>query len=135
MTCQQIKAEHQRPAETLQPLLIPEWKWERITMDFVAGLPKTVKGHNSIWVIVDRLTKLAHFLSICSTYSIDRCAQIYIYIYIHEVVRLHGVPLSITSNRDSRFLSPFWKSLQRALGIHYLSVLHIILRSMGNLNK
>ena len=74
LTCQQIKAEHQRPAGTLQPLLIPEWKWERITMDFVAGLPKTVKGHNSIWVIVDRLTKSAHFLPICSTYSIDRYA-------------------------------------------------------------
>ena len=72
-------------------------------MDFVASLPKTVKGHDVVWVIVDRLTKSAYFLSICSTYSIDRYAQI----YIQEVVRLHGVPLSITSDRDSRFLSTF----------------------------
>ncbi|KAK6151820.1 hypothetical protein DH2020_014455 [Rehmannia glutinosa] len=99
LTCQQIKAEHKRPAGTLQPLPIPEWKWERITMDFVTGLPKTVKGHDVIWVIIDRLTKSAHFIPICSTYSMDRYAQV----YIQEVVRLHGVPLSIVSDRDSSY--------------------------------
>ena len=61
LTCQQVKAEHQRPAGLLQPLQISEWKWEHITMDFVVGLPATQKGHNGVWVIVDRLTKTAHF--------------------------------------------------------------------------
>ena len=60
--CQQVKVEHQRPAGSLQPLVIPKWKWEHITMDFVIGLPRTLGGNNAIWVIVDRLTKSAHFL-------------------------------------------------------------------------
>ena len=71
LTCQQVKAEHQRPAGTLQPLEIPEWKWEQITMDFVSGLPKSPTNHDSIWVIVDRLTKTAHFIPILMTYSMD----------------------------------------------------------------
>ncbi|WRX12995.1 Integrase zinc-binding domain - like 9 [Theobroma cacao] len=91
LTCQQIKAEHQKPSGTLQPLLIPEWKWEHVTMDFVLGLPRTQSGKDAIWVIVDRLTKSAHFLAIHSTYSIERLARL----YIDEVVRLHGVPFSI----------------------------------------
>ena len=62
LTCQQVKAEHQRPAGLLQPLPIPEWKWEHVTMDFVVGLPATQKGYNGVWVVVDRLTKTAHFL-------------------------------------------------------------------------
>ena len=112
LTCQQIKAEHQRPAGMLQPLDIPEWKWEQITMDFVSGLPKTVAGHDSIWVIVDRLTKSAHFLSVRTTFTLDKLAEI----YIKEIVRLHGVPVSIVSDRDSRFTAKFWKSLQQGLG-------------------
>ena len=62
--CQQVKVEHQKPIETLQPLPIPEWKWEHITMDFVIGLPRTQLDHDAIWVIVDRISKSAHFLSI-----------------------------------------------------------------------
>ena len=112
LTCQQIKAEHQRPAGLLQPLEIPEWKWEQVTMDFVSGLPKTVRGCDSIWVIVDRLTKSAHFLPVRVTYTLDKLAEI----YVREIVRLHGVPKSIVSDRDSRFTSKFWKSLQNALG-------------------
>jgi hypothetical protein len=69
IVCQQIKIEHQRPACLLQPLEIPQWKWEHISMDFVGGLPRTQKGHDSIWVIVDRLTKSAHFLPVKSTYK------------------------------------------------------------------
>ena len=77
-TCQRVKAEHQRPAGLLQPLKIPEWKWEEITMDFIVGLPRTQKGYNSIWVVVDRLTKVAHFIPVNTTYSGARLAELYI---------------------------------------------------------
>jgi hypothetical protein len=68
-TCQWVKAEHQRPVGLLQPLMIPEWKWEEIGMDFKVGLPRTQAGYDSIWVIVDRLTKVAHFILVKTTYS------------------------------------------------------------------
>ncbi|KAJ9536428.1 hypothetical protein OSB04_un000386 [Centaurea solstitialis] len=110
LTC--AKAEHQKPSGLLQQPEIPEWKWERISMDFVTKLPKTKKGHDSIWVIVDRLTKSAHFLPIKESFSIDRLAQL----YVDEIVMRHGVPISIISDRDSRFTSRFWQSLQAALG-------------------
>ncbi|KAI3665770.1 hypothetical protein L6452_44401 [Arctium lappa] len=103
VTCLQVKAEHQRPYGSLQPLTIPEWKWEHITTDFVTKLPKTLRGHDTIWVVVDRLTKSAHFLAMRETLPIDRLAKL----YIDEVVSRHGVPLSIVSNRDSRFTSKF----------------------------
>ncbi|WRX31632.1 Integrase [Theobroma cacao] len=112
LTCQQIKVEHKKLSSTLQPLSIPEWKWEHVTMDFVLDLPRTQSGKDAIWVIVDRLTKFAHFLAIHSTYSIERLARP----YIDEVVRLHGVPVSIVSNRDPRFTSRFWPKFQEALG-------------------
>ena len=112
LTCQQIKAEHQRPAGLLQPLQIPEWKWEEITMDFVVGLPRTSKQHDAIWVIVDRYTKSAHFLPVRMTYTMDQLAEL----YIQEIVRLHGVPVSIISDLDPRFTSKFWESLQKAMG-------------------
>jgi hypothetical protein len=98
---QQVKMEHQRPAGELQSLSIPEWKWENITMDFVSGLPKNRKGHDAIWVIVDRLTKSSLFLHIKMGDSVEKLAQL----YIKEVVRLHGVPVSIVSDRDPRFTS------------------------------
>jgi hypothetical protein len=112
LTCQQIKAEHQRPAGPLQALPIPEWKWERISMDFVSGFPKAQGGQDAVWVIVDRLTKTAHFLPIKMNYSMDRLAEL----YVKEIVRLHGVPVSIVSDRDPRFTSRFWRSLQEAMG-------------------
>jgi hypothetical protein len=68
-TCQRVKAEHQRPVGLLQALKIPEWKWEEIGMDFIVTLPRTQAGYDSIWVIVDRLTKVAHFIPIKTTYS------------------------------------------------------------------
>jgi hypothetical protein len=77
-SCQRVKAEHQRPAGLLQPLKIPEWKWEEITMDFIVGLPRTQKGYNSIWVVVDRLTKVAHFIPVNTTYSGARLIELYI---------------------------------------------------------
>jgi hypothetical protein len=68
-TCQRVKVEHQRPAGLLQPFKIPEWKWEEIGMDFIVGLPRTQAGYDSIWVIVDPLTKVVHFIPVRTTYS------------------------------------------------------------------
>ena len=112
LTCQRVKAEHQRPSGLLQPLPIPEWKWENITMDFIVALPTTTRGHNTIWVIVDRLTKSAHFLPIKETFRMDQLVKL----YIKEIISRHGVPVSIVSDRDPRFTSRFWKSLQEYLG-------------------
>ena len=112
LTCQQVKAEHQVPSGLLQPISIPEWKWDRITMDFVTGLPLTQKKHDAVWVIVDRLTKSAHFLPMRTDCPLDRLAEL----YIREIVRLHGVPTSIISDRDPRFTSRFWNSFQKAMG-------------------
>lgn len=112
ITCLQVKAGHQRPYGSLQSLEIPEWKWDHITMDFVMKLPKTLRGHDAIWVIVDRLTKSAHFLAMRETLPMDKLARL----YINEVVSRHGVPLSIVSDRDSRFTSHFWDAFQRELG-------------------
>ena len=112
LTCQQIKAKHQRPGGLLQPLPIPEWKWEHITMDFVVGLPKSLQGYDFVWVIIDRVTKLAHFLRVKVNYPLNKLAQL----YIQEIVRLHGVSTSIVSNRDPKFTSHFWESLQATMG-------------------
>ena len=81
-------------------------------MDFVSGFPLTQKKHDSVWVIVDNLTKSAHFLPIQLDYSMDRLTDM----YVSEIVQLHGIPLSIVSNRNPRFTSRFWKELQSALG-------------------
>jgi len=99
--CQQVKAEHKRPAGLLQPLEIPEWKWEHITMDFIVGLPRSPRGKDAIWVVVDRLTKSAHFIPMKTTNS----AQELVPLYLKEIVRLHGMPKSIVSDRDSKFVS------------------------------
>ncbi|WVZ94013.1 hypothetical protein U9M48_039957 [Paspalum notatum var. saurae] len=110
-TCQRVKAEHQRPVGLLQPLKIPEWKWEEITMDFIVGLPRTQKGYNSIWVVVDRLTKVAHFIPVNTTYLGARLAEL----YISRIVYLHGVPKKIISDRGSQFTSRFWEQLHNSL--------------------
>ena len=81
-------------------------------MDFVAGLPLTRRKHDSVWVVVDRLTKLAHFLPIRTDYALDKMVEL----YIREIVWLHGIPISIISDRDMRFTSRFWRKLQEALG-------------------
>ena len=85
LTYQQIKAEHKRLHEELQPLQLSELKWEEITMDFVVGLPRTVSRQDAIQVIVDRFTKVTHFILISMTYSIDKVTTL----YIKEIVRLH----------------------------------------------
>ena len=112
LVCQRVKAEHQVPSGLLQPIKIPEWKWDRITMDFVVGLPLTGRKHDSVWVVVDRLTKSAHFLPVRTDYSLDKIAEL----YIKEIVRLHEIPISIISYRDLRFTSRFWGKLQEAMG-------------------
>jgi len=112
LICQKSKVEHQKLAALLTPLDVPDWKWDIISMDFVTSLPNTPKGHDTIWVIVDRLTKSAHFIPINISFPVSQLAEI----YIREVVKLHGVPSSIVSDRDPRLTSRFWKSLQEALG-------------------
>ena len=78
LTCQQVKAEHQKPAGLLQPLEVVEWKWEHVTMDFVTHLPRTPQRHDVVWVIVDRLTKSAHFLAVRITFTLKRFCRLYI---------------------------------------------------------
>ncbi|GJT24971.1 putative reverse transcriptase domain-containing protein [Tanacetum coccineum] len=114
LTCLTVKAKHQRPSGLVQQPEIPDWKWERMAMDFVTKLPRTSSGHDTIWVIVDRLTKSAHFLRMCEDYKMDRLAIL----YLNEIVARHGVPTSIISDRDSRFTSRFWQSMQEALATH-----------------
>jgi IS30 family transposase len=105
--CQQVKAEHQRLAGLLQPLKIPEWKWEEIIMDFIVGLPRTQAGYDSIWVIVDCLTKVAHFILVKTTYSGAKLAQL----YMSRIVCLHEVLKKIVLDRGSQFTSKFWEKL------------------------
>nr|KAJ0192528.1 hypothetical protein LSAT_V11C800438660 [Lactuca sativa] len=112
LTCTKVKVEYQKPSGLLHQPNIPEWKWERITMDFINKLPKTMGGLDTIWVIVDRLTKSAHFLPMKETDKMDKLTKL----YIKETMRLHGVPRSIISDWDSRFTSQFWQSLQKSLG-------------------
>ncbi|GKC92655.1 putative reverse transcriptase domain-containing protein [Tanacetum coccineum] len=118
LTCSKVKAEHQKPSGLLQQPEIPDWKWENITMNFINKLPRTSSRHDSIWVIVDRLTKSAHFLAIREDYKIERLARL----YINEIVARHGVHVSIIYDRNSYFTSRFWQSLQKALATRlYLS--------------
>src|ERR671933_1334648 len=112
LTCSKVKAEHQKPGGLLQQPVLPLWKWDAITMDFITKLPKSSSGYDSSWVIVDRLTKSARFIAIRETDPAEKLAQI----YVNEVVARNGVPLSIISDRDGRFTSRFWKSLQECLG-------------------
>ncbi|GJX95197.1 putative reverse transcriptase domain-containing protein [Tanacetum coccineum] len=112
LTCSRVKTECQKPFGFLIQPEIPTWKWERITMDFVTKLPKTLSGHDTIWVIVDRLTKLAYFIPTRETDSMETLARL----YIKEIVSRHRVPISIISYRDSHFTSRFWQSMQNALG-------------------
>ncbi|KAL4022764.1 hypothetical protein IC575_016509 [Cucumis melo] len=112
LVSQQVKALRQKPARLLQPLSVPEWKWENVSMDFITGLSRILRGFTVIWVVVDRLTKSAHFILGKSTYIASKWAQL----YMSEIVRLHRVLVSIVSDKDARFTSKFWKSLQAAMG-------------------
>jgi hypothetical protein len=109
--CKRVKAEQQRPASLLQPLKVPERKWEEIGMDFIMGLPRTRDGYDSIWVIVDRLTKVAHFILVKTTYTGAWLAEL----YISRIVCLHGVSKKIVSDRGTQFTSRFWKKLHESM--------------------
>jgi hypothetical protein len=103
MECQKVKAEHRHPVGLLQPLPIPEWKWEVVTMDFIMRLPRTTKLHDSIMVVVDKLTKVAHFIPLKTTHK----AVDVVDVFIREVARLHRIPKTIVSDRDPKFTSNF----------------------------
>ncbi|GJS64991.1 putative reverse transcriptase domain-containing protein [Tanacetum coccineum] len=112
LTCAKVKIEYQKPSGLLVQPEIPQWKWENITMDFVTKLPKTATGQDTIWVIIDRLTKSAHFLPMREDDTLEKLTRQ----YLKEVVSRHGVPVSIISDRDGKFTSHFWKTLNKALG-------------------
>jgi hypothetical protein len=109
--CQRVKAEYQRPAGLLQPLKVPEWKWEKIGMDFIVGLPRTRDGYDSIWVIVDRLTKVAHFIPVKTTYTGVKLTEL----YNSRIVCLYGVPKKIVSDQGTQFTSRFWQKLHESM--------------------
>nr|GEY60680.1 putative reverse transcriptase domain-containing protein [Tanacetum cinerariifolium] len=112
LTCAKVKAKHQNPSGLLQQPKIPVWKCERITIDFITELPRTPSGYDSIWVIVDRLTKSAHFIPVNEIFKMERLTHL----YYKKIVCRHGVPVSIISDRDPRFASNFWRSLQKSMG-------------------
>src|SRR5215216_6050954 len=97
--CNRVKAEHQKPTGLLQPLPVPQWKWDDVCMDFITVIPTTSRGNNAIWVVVDMLTKVAHFIPIRTTYHANQLAQL----YVSQIISLHGVPRTITSDRGSHF--------------------------------
>ncbi|KAJ9553073.1 hypothetical protein OSB04_017118 [Centaurea solstitialis] len=122
LTCLKVKAEHQKPHGKMQPLEIPEWKWENLTMDLITKLSKTPRKFDAIWVIVYRLTKSAIFLPIRESSTAEQLAKI----YVDEVVSRHGVPVSIISDRDVRFTSRFWERFHSELGtkLHFSTAYH-----------
>jgi hypothetical protein len=115
-TCRRVKAIHMKTVGTLQCLPIPTWKWEDISMDFIVGLPSTTKGFDSIWDIIDRLTKIAHFLPV----KIDHPVVVYAQLYIARILSLHGVPKTIVSDRGPQFVCMFWEALHKSLGTKLL---------------
>jgi hypothetical protein len=106
----------------LQSLQVSEWKWEEITMDFIVGLLRTQSGYDSIWVIVDRLTKVAHFIPVKTTYPGPQLAEL----YVSRIVCLHGVPKKILSDRGTQFTSRLWEWLHETLDtqLHFSSTYH-----------
>jgi hypothetical protein len=115
-TCWQVKADYMKPGEMLQPLNIPEWKWEDISMDFIVGLSMTARKFDLIWVIIDRLSKSTHFIPVHTNYNVQKYAGI----YIAHVLCLHGVPKTKISDRGSQFVARFWDQLHASLRTHLI---------------
>jgi hypothetical protein len=115
-TYQMIKADYMKPGQLLQPLSIPEWKWDDINIDFIVGLPLTAHKFDSIWVIIDRLSKFAHFIHVHTRYD----AQMYAEIYIAHVLCLHRVPKTIICDRGSQFIARFREQLHASFGTHLI---------------
>jgi hypothetical protein len=107
-----VKTKHIDPSRLLQPFPIPKWKWEVFTVDFITKLPKKMKQHDSIIVVVEKLTKASHFFLVKTTQKETNIANI----YMKEIARLHGVPKEIVSDKHPKFTSKFWKGCSRDLG-------------------
>jgi hypothetical protein len=115
-TYQKVNADYMKPGGLLQPLSIPKWKWDDISIDFVVGLPMTTHKFDSIWVIVDQLSKSAHFIPVNTNYRVQKYAGI----YIAHVLCLHGVPKMIISDRGSQFVARYWEQLFASLETHLI---------------
>jgi hypothetical protein len=112
MEFQKVKKKHRHPTSFLQPFPILEWRWEVVLIDFITKFPRIMKQHDSIMVLVDKLTKETHFIPVKTTHKATNIANI----YMREVSRLHGVPKEIVSYRDPKFTSSFWKGLFKVFG-------------------
>jgi len=122
LECQQVKAEHQNLAGLPHPLLIPKWKWETISINFITRLPKSKRKNDSIMVVVDRLRKYNHFIPVQSTYKAVQIDNM----FMKNICELHGIPKMIISKRDVKFTSAFWKTLFKGLGtrLHFNIAYH-----------
>jgi hypothetical protein len=110
--CQKVEVENRDPVGLLQPFPIPEWKWEIVTIDFITKLPRIARKHDSIIVVVEKLTKAVYFIPVKMTHKATNIAVI----YMKEISRLHGVPKEIVSHRDTTVTSNFWKRLYEGFG-------------------
>ena len=114
--CQQVKAERKKPFGLMQPLPVPQWKWEKYHYGFCVQLPRTRNGYDGVWMIVDWLTKSAHFIPVREKYSLNKLTEL----FLLKIVKYHGVPVSIILDRDPRFTSKFWRAFQEAFGAELL---------------
>ncbi|KAD4586636.1 hypothetical protein E3N88_24237 [Mikania micrantha] len=130
LKCSKVKAKHQKPSGLLQQPKFPQWKWEQISIDFINKLPRTPWGYDSIWVIVDRLTKSAHFLPIREDDKMEKFSTL----YVDEIIARPGTPTSMISDHDSRFTSRFWQSLQKAWELVLILAHRIIPKPMVKAN-
>jgi hypothetical protein len=130
-TCQKVKANYIKPGGLLQPLSIPECEWDDISMNFIVGLPLMTHKFDLIWMIVDRLSKSTHFISIHTNYNVQKYAGI----YITRVLCLHGVPKTIMSDRGSQFVTRFWEQLHASLGTHSIHSLAYHLQTDGQTKR
>jgi hypothetical protein len=123
MECQRVKAKHRHPMGFLQPLLIQEKKWEVITIEFITKFPRTTRKHDSIMVVVDKLTKVSHFSHVKTTHTTTNIREI----YMKEIARLHGIPRKIDFDRDIKFTLNFWKGLFKGFGtnMNFITTYHL----------